>query len=111
MRTASKRPTSDNALFSRVMLTGLVFLRLDRLVRSAGPHPNRTFVRLGPREDAAREWSNPARGVLVLDQPRYNSIRCLFAMNFSGDEGTLGREKVITAAQNVVFAAFYINFD
>ena len=47
----------------------------------------------------------------MLDQPGSDLIRSLLVMNFSGEEGTLGREKSITAAQNVVFAAFYINFD
>ena len=47
----------------------------------------------------------------MLDQPRSDSIRTLLVMNFSGDEGTLGREEAITAAQNFVFAAFYIDFD
>jgi len=47
----------------------------------------------------------------VLDEPGSDLIRSLFVMNFSGDEGTLRREKAITAAQNFVLAAFYINFD
>ena len=47
----------------------------------------------------------------MLDEPWSDLIRSLFVMNFSGDEGTLRREKAITAAQNVVFAAFYVNFD
>ena len=47
----------------------------------------------------------------MLDQPRPDSIRSLFVMNFSGDEGTLGRKKAITAAQHIVFATFYINLD
>src|SRR5215831_17429505 len=96
------------------MLTGFLVCWLDWLVRSAGPHPNRPFVHLGPCEEAARkffDWSNPARGVLMLDQPRSHSIRSLFVVNFSGDERKLRREKAVTAAQNVVFAAFNINFD
>ena len=60
----------------------------------------RTGIRLG----------NPTREVLVLEQPSSESIRNLLVMNFSSDEGTLGREKAITAAQNIVFATFYINF-
>ena len=47
----------------------------------------------------------------MLDEPGSDLIRSLFVMNFSREEGTLRREKAITAAQNVVFAAFYINFD
>jgi hypothetical protein len=47
----------------------------------------------------------------MLGKPGPDLIRSLLVMNFSGDEGTLRREKAITAAQNVVFAAFYINFD
>ena len=47
----------------------------------------------------------------MLGEPGADLIRSLFVMNFSGDQGTLRREKAITAAQNVVFAAFYINFD
>ena len=47
----------------------------------------------------------------MLDQPSSDSIRNLFVMNFSGDEGTFDREKAVTTAQNIVFAAFYINFD
>jgi len=47
----------------------------------------------------------------MFDEPGSDLIRSLFVMNFSGEEGALRREKAITAAQNVVFAAFYINFD
>ena len=47
----------------------------------------------------------------MLDEPGSDLIRSLFVMNFSGDEGTVRREKAITSAQDVVFAAFYINFD
>ena len=47
----------------------------------------------------------------MLGEPGTALIRSLFVMNFSGDKGTLRREKAITAAQNVVFAAFYINLD
>jgi hypothetical protein len=47
----------------------------------------------------------------MLGEPGADLIRSLFVMNFSGDKGTLRREKAITAAQNVVFAAFYINLD
>ena len=47
----------------------------------------------------------------MLDEPGSDLIRSLFVMNFSREEGTLRREKAITAAQNVVFAAFYVNFD
>ena len=47
----------------------------------------------------------------MLDEPWSDLIRSLFVMNFSREEGTLRREKAITAAQNVVFAAFYVNFD
>ena len=47
----------------------------------------------------------------MLDEPESDLTRSLFVMNFSDEEWTLHREKVITAAQNVVFTAFYINFD
>ena len=47
----------------------------------------------------------------MLDEPGSDLMRSLFVMNFSGDEGTLRREKAITASKNFVLAAFYINFD
>lgn len=46
----------------------------------------------------------------MLDEPGYDLIRSLFVMNFGGDEGTLRREKTITASQDFVLSTLYINF-